>query len=118
MRNGTVLDIGWRERAERIINLSMMVVALVALVSLILEYGQYVPSQYRHILQLTDVGIILIFIAETFVKLIIAKRRWEHFKRHLVHFIVIALLGLQLVAIWGGPGPTLFRGYVESMTPA
>jgi len=118
LRNGTVLDIGWRERAERIINLSMMVVALVALVSLILEYGQYVPSQYRHILQLTDVGIILIFIAETFVKLIIAKRRWEHFKRHLVHFIVIALLGLQLVAIWGGPGPTLFRGYVESMTPA
>lgn len=107
----------FRERIWRSINLSMMLVALAALVSFILDYGQYLPARSRHILQIVDVVIVVIFISEMFLKLLIAQRRWEYFRTHFVHFIVIALLVLQLLAIWKLSANTLFWQDLKSLTP-
>ena len=114
---GTGFESVWRERAERIIDFSMMGVALAAMVSLILEYGHYVPPQHRQILHGIDVGIIVIFICETFFKLLIARQRREHFKHNFVHFLVIGLLALQLLTVWGLSGHALFRERLRTMTP-
>ncbi len=114
---GTGFESVWRERVERIINFSMMGVALAAMVSLILEYGHYVPLQHRYVLQGIDVGIIVIFICETFFKLLIARQRMEHFKHNFVHFLVIGLLVLQLLTVWGLSSHAPFRERLRTMTP-
>jgi potassium uptake TrkH family protein len=87
------------ERLNRRIDQWMLVVALVALVSLILEHGQYVVSPLGlRILQSLDLSIIAIFILKNFVKLALVRQKVNYLKRNVIDFLLIFFLILWLVA--------------------
>lgn len=89
-----------RERLGRRIDQLMLVVALVALISLVLEHGQYVVSPLgRKILQSLDLSIIAIFILKNFVKLGLARHKINYLRRNIIDFLLIFSFLLWLVAV-------------------
>ena len=63
----TSFESSWRERLTRATDVVMTFVALVAIVSLILEPGEYLSKKNVRILQMLDVGIVALFVLANFV---------------------------------------------------
>ena len=60
-------------RLIRRIDVAMIFVALVALASLILEYGHYLSPDHTPILQGIDVAIVALFFVESIAKIFLVK---------------------------------------------
>ena len=104
------------ERLSRRIDQWMLAVAVVALVSLILEHGQYVVSPLGlRILQGLDLSIIAIFILKNFVKLALAPQKINYLRRNVIDFLLIFFLILWLVAAAKLVTYTQVRDFLQSM---
>ena len=90
----TSFEVPWRERVTRAVDIVMTVVAFTAIVSLLLEHGQYLSEKNIVILQAIDVAIIGLFVADMVLKFVIARRRLAYLRQHVVHY---SLLGVLLV---------------------
>ncbi len=89
-----------RARLELHINRFMLLVALAAIISLILEHGHYVGADKTQYLEVLNVCIIAIFVLEIFLKLAIAPVKKSYLRTNLIDFVVIgALFVLPLVGI-------------------
>ena len=88
----------WRERLLRAIDIGMMVVALVAFASLVLEYGIYLNPHHTAALQTLDVVVIVLFVLDMALKLAIVPRRLAYLREHAVQYVLLAVLlvGLSL----------------------
>ena len=77
----------------------MIFIAIVALVSLVVQYGFELPSTSTYLPWLTAVNFFIAasFIGFTLFKLIIAKNKLHHIKRNPIEFIIILLLIIQLM---------------------
>jgi len=93
----TSFESSWRERATRIMDITMTFVALVAIVSLILEHGQYLEKENIRQLQLLDVAIIGLFVLDMLGKLMVARRRLHYLRQHVVHYTLLGILLLGLL---------------------
>ena len=93
----TSFDSSWRERATRMMDIIMTFVALVAIVSLVLEHGQYLKKENIRHLQLLDVGIIGLFVLDVLGKLMVARRRLQYLRQHVVHYTLLGILLLGLL---------------------
>jgi len=93
----TLFEHSWRERASRAIDIGMSLVASVALVSLILEYGGYLSPENIATIQRLDMGIIGLFVLDMVVKFLIARERLRYLRQHLLRYILFGLLLLWLL---------------------
>jgi len=73
--------------------------AVLAAASLIAQYGLYLPQSYLDYLIYVDIGIILFFIAENFIRLGISREKLDYLKTHWVDFLFILLFMTQIVLI-------------------
>lgn len=73
--------------------------AVLAAASLIAQYGLYLPQIYLDYLVYVDIGIIIFFIAENFIRLSISRERLVYLKSHWVDFLFIFLFIAQIVTI-------------------
>ena len=87
----------WRDRLTRVIDIVMTFVAVVAIVSLILEHGEYLSKENVHILQMLDVGIVGLFVFDMLGKLLIARRRLAYLRQHVVHYTLLGVLVVWLL---------------------
>ena len=89
-----------REKMTRTLDVIVAAVAVVAIVTLVLEHGHYLldPAKIK-ILQQIDIGIISLFMLDMVGKLLLARRRLQHLRAHAVHY---SLLGLLIILLVGG----------------
>lgn len=87
-----------REKIFAAINRFMFVVASLAVASLVVEHGGYLPA-YTLMLQILDVAIISIFVVEHFVKLLVARDRKAFLRANIPDFIFIALFPLYFTLV-------------------
>ena len=78
------------------INWIMTVIAVLAVISLVLEYGFYLSSDLAAILHKIDIIIITIFVVETFVRLLVAHSKLTHLRYNWLGFVLVLLLASQL----------------------
>ena len=77
---------------RRVLNVLMTVVAVLALFSLVCEYGFYVPPinvQWLHNLQFAVLGYFLI---DKFIRFLITPNRWAYLKHIWMHLVLIGLV--------------------------
>jgi trk system potassium uptake protein TrkH len=88
-----------RELIERTLSRLLIVAAILAATSLIAQYGLYLPQLYLDYLIYVDIGIIIFFVAENFIRLSISRERLVYLKSHWVDFLFIFLFITQMVVI-------------------
>jgi trk system potassium uptake protein TrkH len=74
-------------------------VAAVAAVSLVVEYGFYLRPEEEHVLHLIDIAVVGIFVISTVLRLVLARRKLEHLRRHWPAFAIMALIVGQLILV-------------------
>ena len=88
------------EPVIKAVNISLLFVSIVALVSLILEYGFYISNQTAQIIERINVLIVLYYVLQYFVKFIFTIEKWEYIKTHWFEtslvFLIIAKTGVVL----------------------
>ena len=89
-----------REKFESILDKTMFVLAGLALVTLVLEYGFYVNELVKSIIHLVDVLIIAYFIFYHYSKMIISRHPIRYIKSHWFEFILTTLILIQLVGVF------------------
>jgi potassium uptake TrkH family protein len=88
-----------REFTDRLLGRLLIIVAALAAVSLIVQYGLYLPEWMVDYLVALDVGIISFFIAENFIRLGISRERLDYLRTHWVDFVFIGLFAAQIVSL-------------------
>lgn len=88
-----------RDTIERTLTRLLIVAAVLAAASLIAQYGFYLPQRYLDYLIYVDVGIIIFFVAENFVRLGISREKLEYLRSHWVDFMFILLFFAQIILI-------------------
>ncbi|MBN1449187.1 MAG: ATPase [Bacteroidetes bacterium] len=74
------------------INKVMLLLLLLALLSLVLEYGFYFPPAYQEIFQAVDVLVLLVFMLQQAVKLLIAPHRKNYLLERRFEYLLTAFL--------------------------
>jgi len=87
------------ERTIRISRQVLILAALVALISLLLDYGFYLSPVTRLTLEFIDVLVGMIFLTDLLVQLIVRRQRWHYVRTNLVKYVLGALLVIQFVMI-------------------
>jgi trk system potassium uptake protein TrkH len=88
-----------REFLDRLLGRLLIVVAALAAASLVAQYGFFLPHKYLGFMVGLDIGIIAFFIAESFLRLLIAEHKSEYLKSHWIDFAIIGLLAAQVISL-------------------
>ncbi|MEJ2636943.1 MAG: TrkH family potassium uptake protein [Calditrichia bacterium] len=76
----------------RLLDRLLVVVSLLAVISLVTEYGfDLTPTSLAYI-HLTDIIIIWYFILYSVLKLFLSQNRWEYFKSHWFDFVLVVVV--------------------------
>ncbi len=75
----------------------MMVVAVLAVVSLIGKSGFGLPENFIRVFYILDAVIIALFIINAFARLFITRNWWKYIKEHPVQYVLILLFVSQLL---------------------
>jgi trk system potassium uptake protein TrkH len=104
-----------REFIDRLLGRLLIVVAGLAAVSLVAQYGFYLPARYSDLIVRLDVGIIIFFIAESFVRLLISKEKSEYLRSHWIDFAIIGLLAAQVISLRFFSGSQVISGFLNRL---
>lgn len=86
-----------REAIDRLLGRLLIVAAFLAATSLVAQYGFFLHQRYvDHIINL-DIAIIGFFIAESFIRLIINRKKMVYLRSHWIDFAFIGLFAAQIV---------------------
>ena len=70
---------------------------IIILISLILEFGFYLPDYYIKIIDVTDILVFSYFILQHFIKVGLAEHRWKFVKRHWFESSIVILILFELL---------------------
>lgn len=88
-----------REVIDRLLGRLLIVAAILAAVSLVVQYGFFLPQRYAdHVIQL-DIAIIGFFICENFLRLAIRRAKLAYLRSHWIDFAFIGLFAAQIVSL-------------------
>jgi potassium uptake TrkH family protein len=88
-----------RERVFAWLSRAMFLVAGIAAVSLILEYGFYLSPQAREWLRLIDLLIIGLFVIDALLRFALSRERFSHLRFRWPALVLAALVPLQLLLV-------------------
>ena len=88
-----------REAIKIWLSRMMYVVAGVAVVSLILEYGFYLEPGEERVLHVIDIAVVAIFVLDAIVRFALARRRLAHLKRRWPAYAIMGLIVSQLLLV-------------------
>lgn len=88
-----------REAVLTWISRIMYGVAVVAVASLIIEYGFYLRPEEEHVLHLIDIAVVGIFVVSTVIRLLLARSKITYLKRHWAAFAIMGLIVGQLILV-------------------
>ena len=89
----------WSEPVIKGVNISLFIVSIIALVSLILEYGFYISPSTQLILERLNVLIVLYYVLQYFVKLIFTPSKWYYVRHHWFESTLVAIILLKVTMV-------------------
>jgi len=87
------------QRLNDLLDTLMLPVALLAIISLITEYGFYVSQEVVGWLHRLDYLIIALFILELLFKMSIQWKSLQFWRSHAIQIILVALFGLEFILL-------------------
>ncbi len=87
--------IEWSDPIIQGVNISLFIVSIIALVSLILQYGFYISPKTQQILQRLNVLIVLYYVFQYFIKLIFTTHQWQYIKHHWFESTLVVIILLK-----------------------
>jgi trk system potassium uptake protein TrkH len=88
-----------REFLDRLLGRLLIVAAALAAASLVAQYGFFLPARYADLMVDLDIGIIIFFITESFLRLAISTDRADFLRSHWIDFAIIGLLAAQVLSL-------------------
>ncbi|MFZ0390837.1 MAG: potassium transporter TrkG, partial [Calditrichia bacterium] len=82
----------------RILDYVMFLVALLAIFSLVAEYGFYLSSHFQFIIHRIDILIIWFFVLHSLVKIFVAPSRIQYFKSHWFDMVLVVLILIETLS--------------------
>ncbi len=89
----------WSEPVIKAVNISLFLVSLIALVSLILQYGFYISPSTKQILQRLNVLIVLYYVLQFFIKLVFTQQKWYFIKHHWFESTLVTIILLKATMV-------------------
>ena len=72
-----------------ILNKILILISLLAIGSLIAEYGFYLSWEMETFIHRVDIIIVWYFVLQAFIKLFLAEHRWEYFRSHWFDYLLV-----------------------------
>ena len=82
----------WSDQIIHVINISFTIVGLVAVVSLVTQYGFYISPITEHWLERIDILIVFYFVLQFLLKLAVVPTRAEYIRRHWFEALLVLLI--------------------------
>ncbi|MFH1502913.1 MAG: potassium transporter TrkG [Candidatus Eisenbacteria bacterium] len=89
-----------RESITKWLSGVMYVVAVVAVASLVLEYGFSLSRAQTELLHLVDLAVVALFILDSLLRLSLARRKLEYLRQHWPSFAIMGLIIAQLAIVF------------------
>ncbi|NOX90377.1 MAG: hypothetical protein GXO77_15310 [Calditrichaeota bacterium] len=105
----------WSDQVIKAVNISLMIVSVVALTSLVLQYGFFISPRLDHILERLNVMIVLYYVLQFFLKIVFSPQKKEYIKQHWFETTLVALIVLKTVLVVHELGLTQFRDYFANL---
>jgi potassium uptake TrkH family protein len=96
---------------ERVINILFSLVSLIAIMSLIAQYGFYLSVSIERWLQRLNLVIILFFVLQFLLKALILKNRKEYIRSHWLEAILATLITGRLTYLIYAHGLSMLKDY-------
>ncbi len=98
-----------------IVNISLFFVSVVALISLILEYGFYISEQTAQIIERVNVLIVLYYVLQYFIKLLFTLKKWDYIKTHWFETALVVLIIAETTFVLHQLGFSQFHKYLTDL---
>ncbi len=89
----------WSEPIIKGVNISLFMVSIIALISLIIQYGFYISSSTKLILQRLNVLIVLYYVLQYFIKLAFAQNKWYYIRHHWFESTLVTVIILKVTMV-------------------
>jgi potassium uptake TrkH family protein len=99
----------WRPRLSRPLHRVMVVTGIVAIASLLAEYGFYLEGSWARVPDVLTVLVVWLFVVNNIAQLAIAADRREHIRQRRFDFVVLGLLLLGYLVTLPLVGAELLR---------
>ncbi len=103
------------DRVIKAVNISLFFVSVVALISLILEYGFYISPQMEQIIERVNVVIVLYYVLQYVVKLLFTLEKWEYIKTHWFETALVLLIVTETSLVLHELGLSQFQNYLVDL---
>ena len=97
----------------RILNGCLLLISLLALISLIAEYGFYLSPQQKAYLHILDILIVWFFVFQALFKFAAAINPWEYIKVRWFDLLLVLFILLQSVLLIGHMGLNFFQEVIQ-----
>ncbi len=105
----------WSEPVVRWVNVSLLFVSILALASLVLQYGFYISPRFEHILERVNVLIVLYYVFQYLVKIVFTPKKLDYIKHHWFETGLVMLIILQISLILHRLGLSNFGQYLLNL---
>ena len=95
-----------------VLNQILILLSLVAVASLIAEYGFYISPGLKHLIHRIDVFIVWFFVLQAAVKLVAAEERWNYFKSRWFDYLLVGVILIGTVVILSKVGFQAFGKFL------
>ncbi len=80
---------------SKLLDRLLIFISLLAIISLIAEYGFRLPAKSEAFLHRLDIIIVWYFVVHALVKLYLAGNRWDYFKGHWFDYLLVVLVLIE-----------------------
>ncbi|HEX3072158.1 MAG TPA: potassium transporter TrkG [Ignavibacteriales bacterium] len=88
-----------RNFANKISKLIIFVTSIIGLSAIIIEYGFNVKQAVVEVLHTVSMGVIVIFVLYQFFQVIIAEKKSAYIRNHIIEFIIILLIFIEIISL-------------------
>lgn len=103
-----------REQSLRFLSRAMFVVAGIAALSLVAQYGFYLSDRGQRILSMLDVVIVGVFMLDALVRFALSRRKVNYLRARWPALALVGLIAAQLYVVWAlrgtGTLPAFMKG--------
>lgn len=101
------------QKIHRRLDVTMACAAVLAVASLVTEYGFFISEELAYVIRRVDLGIVVIFILHRCTKAVLDDRPLRYIRRHIVDFVLLGFILASFLVITNLLEGELIRGFME-----
>lgn len=101
----------WSDTLIKTIDVSFFIISIIAISSLIIQYGFFITPQLDHLLDRLDILIVFYFVLQYFLRILLVQNKIAYIKHHWFETLLIVLIILETAVIVNTLGINLIEEY-------